>query len=166
MKRSSTITVLILVLMLVFSIEVSASLQEKFEIINNVPKLLKIEEFSFSIDSYDDEITYSINLKNNTDQTIEAYGIAFVVFDYFNERCTGLTGVSHTKIKSGGSDSGRWSNSDYSAWQGLTGFAFISKMRLEDGTVVRADTKEIASKMSEILGDTVNSEELIKEKQN
>ena len=166
MKRSSNITVLILVLMLVFSVEVSASLQEKSEIINNVPKLLKIEEFSFSIDSYDDEITYSITLKNNTDQAIEAYEVAFVVFDYFNERCTGLTGVSHTKIKTGGSDSGSWSNSDYSAWQGLTGFAYISKMRLEDGTVVRADTKEVASKMSEILGDTVNSEELIKEKQN
>lgn len=165
MKKRSIITILVLVLILVFSLEVGASLQERSKIINNVPNLLKIEEFSFSIDSYDDEITYSISLINNTDQAIEGYEIAFVVFDYFNERCTGLTGVSHTKIKSGENNSGNWSKKDYSAWQGLTGFAFVSKMRLEDDTVVRADTKEVADKMSEILGDTVNSEELIKENQ-
>ena len=142
-----------------------AELSERPKIINNVPELLQIQNFDFSIDSYDDKITYDVKLKNNTDQTIEAYMISFVVFDYFNERCTGMNGISHTAIPQGGTTTGRWESSDYSAWQGLTGFTYISDIRLGDGTVIKANTDEVAKRISDVLGNPVGSEDLIKKSQ-
>ena len=157
------IVLLFLSLMLAGMSAVSyADLSERPKIINNVPELLQIENFDFSIDSYDDKITYRVKVKNNTDQTIEAYMISFVVFDYFNERCTGTNGISHTAITQGDTATGGWESSDYSAWQGLTGFAYISDIRLEDGTVVKANTDEVAKRISDVLGNPVESEDLLK----
>lgn len=162
MKRKFIFPVLLFLLLLLvgFSTVTYAELSERPKIINNVPELLKIQNFTFNISSYDDSITYRVKVKNNTDQAIEAYMITFVVFDYFNERCTGTNGISHTRISQGGTATGGWESSDYSAWQGLTGFAFISDIRLGDGTVIKANTDEVAKKISGILGNPVDSDDL------
>jgi len=73
----------------------------------------------------------------------------------------GLTGVSHSAIDVGGTDSGAWSKKDYSAWGGLTAFAFISKIRLADGTVVKASSAKVAEEISGILGEQIDAEEVI-----
>lgn len=149
--------------LLMVSVPSYTDLPERSIIINNVPELLEIQDFKFKIDSYDDEIRYEIKVKNNTDQSVEAYMVTFAVFDYFNERCTGTNGISHTKIKPKSTKTATWKDSDYSAWQGLTGFAFISDIRLGDDTVIKANTEEIAQKISEILGNPVHSEDLNQE---
>lgn len=165
MKGKLIFSILLSLLLFVGLSTVStAELAERPKIINNVPELLKIQDFNFSID-YDEEVTYEVTVKNNTDQPIEAYMISFVVFDYFNERCTGANGISHTVIPRGNTTTGDWTSSDYSAWQGLTGFAFISDIRLGDGTVIKANTDEVAKKISEVLGNPVDSEDLTEKSQ-
>ena len=65
---------------------VSAKLEPVSYIINNVPELLEIQDFSFKIISYDDKYQFKTTVRNNSSQKIEAYGISFLVFDYFNEK--------------------------------------------------------------------------------
>lgn len=154
--------VFVLIFLLVYSsIPIIAKLDPVVHIVNNVPELLEIQDFSFKIDSYDDEYQFKVTVKNNSSQKIEAYGISFLVFDYFNERNGGLTGVSHSAIDSGGTSSGTWTDKDYSAWAGLTAFAFVSKIRLDDGTVVKASSTKVAEEISRILGEQIDAEDVI-----
>lgn len=161
MKKKNKIIFLMVFVVVLFSTFANARLQEEVYIINNVPELLEIKDFTFKVDRYDDEYNFSAKVKNNGEQTIEAYAISFIVFDYFNEKTGGLNGISHSAIKSSQETSVAWTDKDYSAWTGLTAFAYVSKMRLTDGTVVRASTEKVAEEISKMLGDQVDAEDII-----
>ena len=102
-------------------------------------------------------VEHSVTLKNMGDKDVYAYTISFRSFDVFNEDMgRGLGGISINTFGPGETVSGSWKQRPYAAFSFEkygTGVAYVSRVRLSDGTVWSADQTFVLGKLQEIQDD-------------
>nr|WP_321442405.1 hypothetical protein [uncultured Hyphomonas sp.] len=102
-------------------------------------------------------VRHAVTLKNVGSQEVLAYTISFRSFDVFNEDMgRGLGGISIKTLAPGGTTDGSWNQKPYAAFSFEkygTGVAYISRVRLGDGTIWSADQKFVLSRLQEIQDD-------------
>ena len=102
-------------------------------------------------------VSHSVVLRNVGKQNVHAYTIAFRSFDAFNEDMgRGLGGVSIATLGVDGTVSGSWTQKPYAPFsfdKYGTGVAYISRVRLEDGTIWSADQAYVLSELQKIQDD-------------
>ena len=103
-----------------------------------------------------DRISHQIKLLNRGSKKLIAVEFGFVEFNLFNEylgRLHGLTAndlpdPSGPKPKTAG-----WYHSPYAAFGFLTGVAYVSQVRFDDGQIWKADMNEIVVELKKIETD-------------
>ena len=102
-------------------------------------------------------VRHSVTVKNTGDQNIDAYTISFRSFDVFNEDMgRGLGGISIKTLAPNASTDGSWNQRPYAAFSFDTygtGVAYVSRVRLGDGTIWSADQEYVLSEMQKIQDD-------------
>lgn len=102
-------------------------------------------------------IRHDVKLSNVSDQAVVAYKISFKSFDVFNEDMgRGLGGISVDTIAVGDNESGAWVQKPYSAFtfKGYgTGVAYVSAVRLQDGSVWSFNEDEVLKQLQAISSD-------------
>lgn len=96
--------------------------------------------------SHPDQIEHALKYKNVSDKVIVAMQIGLVSFDAFNNFMDRLNGWAFNKIAIGAEAKGAWNQRPYDAFSFQkygTGFAFVSAVRFEDGSIWLADLEEI-----------------------
>ncbi|MEA4882441.1 MAG: hypothetical protein VB144_02055 [Clostridia bacterium] len=156
MKRIALLLVCLIGLS-VFLGPARAALSPRTHIINNLQDYLSIEKFGFAGSS---ELSVNATVKNAGPQSIEAYSLSFIFFDYFNEKCEAFSGYSTSKIMPDKAESASWMQS-YIRSSPLTAFVWVRAIRLGDDTVLVANTDEVASRMSEVIKAPVSPQDLM-----
>lgn len=98
-------------------------------------------------------IAFRAQVKNHTGQAVLAHSIGFFAFDAFNELLTGMTGVSMHTVAENGDETGYWTDDPRDAYRFEkygTGVAVVTKARLADGTVWKADPAFVLEEMRKI----------------
>ncbi|MCF6285451.1 MAG: hypothetical protein L3K26_09705 [Candidatus Hydrogenedentes bacterium] len=98
-------------------------------------------------------IRHAIKYKNTSKKKVVAVQFGLVSFDVWNEFIDRTGGVGIEDIASGSSKKGTWMARAYSDFSFLTGFAYVSKVRFEDGEIWEADLDDIAEEMQKIEED-------------
>lgn len=147
-------------LMMVFSIPVYAGLPAQPHIINNFLQCVEITKFSFRpVDSqYSTRLRTNVTLRNVGSQAIEAYRLGFIYYDYFGEETYSSGGYNINSIKPRDLDNSSWESA--SGTDALTGFVWVDRLRLADGTVIKADTSEVAQIISGTIKEPISAETL------
>jgi len=122
---------------------------------------LKIETYTAEYErksSYSREgISHNVTLTNTSSQEVVAYRVTFNSFDVFNEDMgRGLGGISIETIPVGGTTSGGWKQSPYAAFsfRGYgTGVAYVSEVRLADGTIWSFNQQRVLEELQKISAD-------------
>ena len=122
---------------------------------------LKIDTYTAEYspkDRYSREgIVHKVSLTNTSDQKVVAYKVTFNSFDVFNnDMGRGLGGISVQTIDSGQSTSGSWRQSPYAVFSFEkygTGVAYVSTVRLENGTVWTFNEQEVLAELKKISQD-------------
>ncbi|WP_420327631.1 hypothetical protein [Mameliella sp.] len=114
----------------------------------------------------DGSIIHRLEVKNVSDKKVEAYGIGFRTFDTF-KRSMGrpFVGYDMSVVATGISTSPIWENRALSAYlfrrHGI-GVAYVAIVRLEDGTIWKADEASITRQLTDLELDLTVSEEFKK----
>lgn len=99
-------------------------------------------------------IIHRIKLKNIGDQDVVAYRISFQAFDVFNRNMgRPLGGVSIDTVATNEKDSGTWTHRPSAAFTFKkygTGVAYVSLVRLADGTIWEADMDHVLLELQKI----------------
>lgn len=98
-------------------------------------------------------IRHVVEYKNASEKKVVAVQIGLVSFDVWNEFLGRTGGISLSVIDPGKSEKGAWLTNAFSDFSFLTGFAYVSKVRFDDGTIWVADLNEIAEEMRKIERD-------------
>jgi len=102
-------------------------------------------------------VMHSVTLKNTGPQNVFAYTISFRSFDVFNEDMgRGLGGISIATLAPNSTTDGSWTQRPYAPFsfdKYGTGVAYVSRVRLEDGTIWSADQAYVLSQMQKIQDD-------------
>ncbi|MFN4183832.1 MAG: hypothetical protein ACK4M6_03540 [Hyphomonas sp.] len=102
-------------------------------------------------------VNHSVSLRNTGVQNVDAYTVSFRSFDFFNKDMgRGLGGISIETIMPNTTAKGSWTQKPYAAFsfdKYGTGVAYISSVRLGDGTIWSADQKYVLSQMQKIQDD-------------
>lgn len=122
---------------------------------------LKIETYTAEYErksSYSREgISHNVTLTNVSSQEVVAYRVTFNSFDVFNEDMgRGLGGISIESIPVGGTASGGWKQTPYAAFsfRGYgTGVAYVSEVRLADGTIWSFNQQRVLEELQKISAD-------------
>jgi|SaaInl5LU_22_DNA_1037371.scaffolds.fasta_scaffold27240_3 hypothetical protein len=106
-------------------------------------------------------VKHEVVLKNVSEQNVNAYRVTFQSFDAFNEHMgRGLGGISIETINSESDSSGTWVQSPYAVFtfeKYGTGVAYVSSVRLADGSVWKANQEFILKEMKKISSDLTSS---------
>lgn len=111
----------------------------------------------------DGSIVHRLSIRNVSESKIQAYGIGFHTFDAF-KRSMGrpFIGYDMSVISVGDQASPLWENRALSAFlfrrHGL-GIAYVAIVRLEDGTIWRADESSITGQLTQLELDLTVADE-------
>jgi len=97
-----------------------------------------------------DQINHSVTYINSSNKNIVALQIGLASFDAFNGFMGRFSGWTTEKVAAGESKKGEWSHRPYAAFsfKGYgTGVAYVNAVRFEDGSIWRANLKEILAEM-------------------
>lgn|GEM_PF-1704900 len=160
MLKTRVVVLSAMLLMLVFSMPVRAELPGQPHIINNLPQCIEITKFSFQpvYSQYSTKLKTDVSFRNTGNQAIEAYRFGFVYYNYFDEKTYSFGGYGLNRVKPQGSYNASWES--LSGTDALTGFVWIDSLRLADGTVIKADTSEVARIISETIKEPISAEAL------
>lgn len=130
-------------------------------IVNQNESPLRIDSYKASYSAggrYSTEgILHVVGLSNTGSQEVVAYKIRFVSFDAFNEDMgRPLGGISIETIPVGGVVQGSWNQRAYASFafeKYGTGVAYVSQVRLADGTVWTADRSYVLAELQKIKSD-------------
>jgi hypothetical protein len=95
-------------------------------------------------------IRHSLEYKNVSGKIVEAVEIGLVSFDVWNTFLDRTAGISIEMITPNLSKKGAWVARAYSDFAFLTGVAYVSKVRFNDGTIWSADLDAVGAAMREI----------------
>lgn len=102
-------------------------------------------------------IRHAVTVKNVGQQNVHAYEISLRSFDAFNEDMgLGLGGISMEVLGVDGSRLGTWVQNPYASFKFDkygTGVAYVSRVRLEDGTIWSADQAFVLGELQKIQDD-------------
>jgi hypothetical protein len=158
-------------LALVFALILAHSLPALAQIRTGVTKIIaqadapvEIREYgayyypasSSQYDRHPDQIVHKTKFLNKSGKKLMAVEFGLVEFDLFNEylgRMHGLTAddlplPTDTKPKSA-----TWEHSPYASFGFLTGVAYVSQVRFEDGQIWKADLTNIVAELKKIEAD-------------
>lgn len=97
-----------------------------------------------------DQIIHSVTYTNTSNKNIVALQIGLASFDAFNGFMGRFSGWATEKVAVGESKKGEWNQRPYAAFafKGYgTGVAYVNAVRFDDGSIWRANLKEILSDM-------------------
>lgn len=134
---------------------------EEAVIIQQASSPLQISEYEANYaqkSSYSREgIAHKVTFTNVADQAVVAYRITFNAFDVFNEDMgRGLGGISIENIGPGATGKGSWRQSPYAAFSFDsygTGVAYVSTVRLKDGTIWTFNKDDVLAELQKISAD-------------
>ena len=98
-------------------------------------------------------IYHSVNYTNTSNRPIVAVRIAFVSFNVFNTYINRFAGISMDVIVPGNDDRGAWRTNPSGAFSFLTGVAYVSAVRFQDGTIWEADNEVVLEELRKIQDD-------------
>lgn len=112
----------------------------------------------------DGTVMHSVDVKNVSNQNIDAFGVGFYIFDSFNrDMGRPFIGYSMTPITSNSDGSARFEQRPRSAFlfeRNGQGISYIAIVRLADGSIWKADNDNIARQIEDfellITGDAVD----------
>lgn len=113
-----------------------------------------------------DEIIHTINYTNSSGKNVVALQIGLASFDAFNGFMGRFSGWSIERVAAGESQKGEWNQRPYAAFsfQGYgTGVAYVNAVRFEDGSIWRANLKEVLLEMQKFEKD-LKAEDLVEKK--
>jgi hypothetical protein len=113
-----------------------------------------------------DEIVHTVNYTNSSSKNIVALQIGLASFDAFNGFMGRFSGWAVQKIAASESQKGEWDQRPYAAFSFEsfgTGVAYVNAVRFEDGSIWRANLKDILSEMQKFEKD-LKAEDLIEKK--
>jgi hypothetical protein len=113
------------------------------------------------------QISHSVAYKNTSSKKIVALQVGLAAFDAFNGFMGRLSGWSVEEIPAGEAKSGEWNQRPYAAFSFQrfgTGVAYINAVRFDDGTIWRANLKEILTEMQKFEKD-LKAEDLAEKKE-
>ena len=97
-----------------------------------------------------DGIRHRAEYRNKSGRRVVAVQIGFVSFNVFNEFLDRMHGVSITEINPNQLEKGTWNATALADFSFLTGVAYISKVRFENGEIWRADLEYITEELRKI----------------
>ncbi|SLN67370.1 hypothetical protein TRL7639_03878 [Falsiruegeria litorea R37] len=101
----------------------------------------------------DGTVIHRANVKNTSNQPIEAYGLGFYIFDAFNrDMGRPFVGYAMDRVVVDASDDPGWEQRPGSAFlfrRHGHGLAYVAIVRFEDGTIWRADDSSITKQLED-----------------
>lgn len=113
-----------------------------------------------------DQIRHLVTYINTSTKEIVALQIGLASFDAFNGFMGRFSGWATERIPAGASKNGEWTQKPYAAFsfKGFgTGVAYVNAVRFEDGSIWRANLKEILIEMQKFEKD-LKAEDLAEKK--
>lgn len=98
-------------------------------------------------------IVHDIAYKNNGKKKIEAVSFGLVSFDIWNEFLDATNGISMEANDPGDVEKGSWIAQAYGDFSFHSGFAYVKKIRYEDGTIWKANLEEIKRELAKVQAD-------------
>lgn len=114
--------------------------------------------YSAGVGRYSREgIVHAVQMTNTSEQAVLAYKVSFVAFDAFNEDMgRALGGIAITTVGIGATAKGSWRHNPYASFtfEGYgTGVAYVSTVRMSDGSIWTADQNYILAQLQKIKQD-------------
>jgi hypothetical protein len=107
-----------------------------------------------------------VSYTNTTSKKIVAFQIGLAAFDAFNGFMGRFSGWSVEEIPAGQAKDGQWAQRPYAAFAFQrfgTGVAYVNAVRFEDGSIWRANLKEVLVEMQKFEKD-LKAEDLAEKK--
>ncbi|MDP1570374.1 MAG: hypothetical protein Q8L86_10245 [Vicinamibacterales bacterium] len=98
-------------------------------------------------------VHHSVKYQNSSGRTIVAIQFGLATFDVWNEFLNRTNGIALETVTGGRSQSGTWIANPLRAFTFLTGVAWVSKVRFEDGEIWTADEKTVLEALRAIEAD-------------
>ena len=95
-------------------------------------------------------IHHSVEYINTSKERIVAVQIGLVSFDVWDEFLHRMNGLSIDDLPPGSAKKATWIDHTYGDFSFLTGVAYVSKVRFDNGTIWSADLNAIAEEIGEI----------------
>jgi hypothetical protein len=108
-------------------------------------------------------IRHNLEYTNRGTQKVQAIRFGLVSFNVFNQYLAKTGGLSMDDLLPGKKEKGGWVQSPYADFSFLTGLAYVDLVRLEDGTIWKADEETVLSEIRKIEKDF--DAKLLKEKE-
>lgn len=129
--------------------------------IKPVSKIIVQRDCPIEITSYDakyksggkytrEGIHHSLRWKNSSEKVIVAVQFGLVSFNVWNNFLDRMNGVNIENLPPGKEDMGTWIARAYADFSFLTGFSYVSKVRLEDGTIWNCNLEEIKAELQKV----------------
>ena len=144
-----------------------AELPTQARVIDNMSGMLRVDKFSFGSDS--NSIIVWVTVTNTSDQAIEGIQLGCAFTDYFDENLTVYYGFSAgaysallakaIKLAPKSSTTFNW-RFDHFSNPPLTGYVWVDRLRLADGSICRADSEDVAARIATLSGLPVTSSHL------
>jgi hypothetical protein len=119
------------------------------------------------VTGHPDQILHSVTYKNASPKRIVALQIGLASFDAFNGFMGRFSGWGMDNIPAGEVNSGQWTQNPYATFSFRnfgTGVAYVNAVRFEDGTIWRANLKEVLLEMQKFEKD-LKAEDLAEKKE-
>ena len=113
-----------------------------------------------------DQIMHSVSYTNSSSKNIVALQIGLASFDAFNGFMGRFSGWATERVAVGETKKGEWNQRPYAAFSFKdygTGVAYVNAVRFEDGSIWRANLKEVLSEMQKFEKD-LKAEDLAEKK--
>lgn len=98
-------------------------------------------------------ISHNLEYKTRGTQKVVAIRFGLVSFDVFNQFLSKIGGISTDDLVPGKSQKGEWVSSPYADFSFLTGLAYVDMVRLDDGTIWKADEAAVLEEIRKIEKD-------------
>jgi hypothetical protein len=146
-----TFTKVLALVSLLLSVVPAVALEPVSHIVVQPDAPISIENYdgTYFRDGYEKGIRHSAKYQNVSDQPIVAVGIRFISYNVWDEAMGSLSGIALRELVPEASETGSWAQSRPAAFTFLTGFAFVDKVRFDDGKIWRADTEAIFKEIAE-----------------
>ena len=142
-----------------------AELPTQPRIINNMVDMLRVDKFSFAPDG--DSIVTWITVSNVSGQAVEGVQLGCAFADYFDESWSVYRGFSAgafsamlakaVRLAPKSSTTFNW-RFDHYLNPPLTGYVWVDRLRLADGSILRADLEDVAARIAEVSGLPITSD--------
>ena len=142
-----------------------AELPTQPRIINNMVDMLRVDKFSFAPDG--DSIVTWITVSNVSGQAVEGVQLGCAFADYFDESWSVYRGFSAgafsamlakaVRLAPKSSTTFNW-RFDHYLNPPLTGYVWVDRLRLADGSILRADLEDVAARIAQASGLPITSD--------